>query len=414
MIKKLLATLTACVAGMSMCVFAACADEPTEEGTATLPSENQEGATPRPDETPDLTYIDMSGMTEEEAVAQYGYYVIDKDGSNSYSNGDEVHFGSYPQSLVVDGETLSLLAEKEGVVPGGEEQTDWTSYGYYDGGEIADYMWYKDVEADGQTFRGVYMTAYRGTDYKQSATQTAGGQHGATQELGVVCWYKWEPIKWTVISYSENTAYLICLDVLDCQPFQDVYTGDKTAGYTTAAGGNINDWSCSSLRTFLNGTFYNLAFNGKEQALVVETELDNAGSCHKKYGKELAATTDKIFLPAYMDLVNAEYGFTDTTSFHLQSSVGEENLNNPGIEVVAQAMARRRGGTDYGLAQGANYSTTCISSTGHYAAMYGLRSAGDTNCVSSVNKYGDITATGELYAYTVSGVVPALCINIGK
>lgn len=353
-------------------------------------------------EKQDPTYIDMSGMTEEAAIAEYGYYVIDKDENSRYSAGDELHFGSYPSKLVDDAQILSAL-NADLTVPTAEEANGWVSYGFYDGGKVADYAWYKDAEYGGRNYRAVYLSKYRGVNYSEAAAEEASGQHAATQALNEVCWYSYETLAWRILSYSENIAYISCLDVIDYMPFK-----------ATPSGGTDNDWSQSDMRSWLNGEFLALAFPAAQSALISETELDNASSCYLKYGDGLPSTTDKIFLMSYKDMINADYGFTSTTSFHLQSSQGMENLNNSSIETVAQAMYRRRGATAYALALATEYSVTCLSDRGNYAAMFASRSAGSkSTTISSVDKYGDLSATN-LSVYTVTGVSPALNIKIGK
>lgn len=357
-------------------------------------------------ETPrvDNTYIDMSGMGEDAALQEYGYYVIDKDGDDHYSVGDLIKFGSYPYSVVEDEATLAAL--NEGVEkPTSSDFKGWTSYGFYDGGEQADYAFYRDVESGGEKYRAVYLTKYRGMDSSSSASTIGSGQHGGAQALNEVYWYKYETLTWRILSYSENVAYLTCLDIVDYMPYRA----------TESADGSDNDWASSDIRAWLNDGFLTRAFTSAQAAIICETTLDNETTCYKEaYGAGHGSTTDKIFLMSYKDMINTDYGFPTRTAFTIQADLGEESLNDASIEIVAQSLYRRRGATDYSLSLATEYSTMCLSELGNFASMYAARSAGNkTNVVTSVNKYGNLEYT-ELKTTTVTGVVPALNIRIGK
>lgn len=364
------------------------------------------GCGSNPEEHPreDNTYIDMSGMTESAALSEYGYYVIDADGDGYYSVGDMIKFGSYPCSLVEDETTLAAL--NEGVSkPSASNLNGWTSYKFYDNGVQADYAFYRDAEINNTTYRAVYLTKYRGVDSSSPAGTTGSGQHGGAQTLNTVCWYKYETLNWRILSYSENVAYVSCLDIVDYMPYRA----------TPSMDGSDNDWEKSDVRSWLNGEFAARAFTSSQTALICDTTLDNVNTCYKaSYGEGHGDTTDKIFLMSYRDLVNTAYGFTTRTSFSIQADLGEASLNDSSIEIVAQSMYRRRGATAYSLSLATEYSTMCLSDLGRYASMYATRSAGSqTNTISSVNKYGNLEFNN-LSTTSVTGVVPALNIRIGK
>lgn len=352
----------------------------------------------------DDTYIDMSGMTEEAALAEYGYYVTDTDGDGHYSVGDMIKFGSYPCSLVKDETTLAAL--NEGVSePSASNLNGWTSYNFYDNGAQADYAFYREAEVGNTKYRGVYLTKYRGVDSSSPANTTGSGQHGGAQALNTVCWYEYETLSWRILSYSDNVAYISCLDIVDYMPYRATLSSD----------GSDNDWAKSDIRTWLNGDFTDQAFTSAQLALICDTTLDNANTCYKEsYGVGHDDTTDKVFLMSHRDLINTEYGFTTRTSFSIQADLGEASLNDSSIEIVAQSMYRRRGATDYSLSLATEYSTMCLSDLGRFASMYATRSAGSkSNTISSVNKYGNLEFNN-LSTTSVTGVVPALNIRIGK
>ena len=74
----------------------------------------------------------------------------DKGTTFTYSQGDIIGLGSYPQTEVTDATLKSKLTNKAG-------STDtWTSYNYYKNGKQSDFMKYTDIELDGVKYRGVY------------------------------------------------------------------------------------------------------------------------------------------------------------------------------------------------------------------------------------------------------------------
>ena len=60
-----------------------------------------------------------------------------------------------------------------------------------------------------------------------------------------------EPIKWRVLSVNGNDAFLLADQNLDAKPYNN-----KRANVT---------WATCTLRTWLNGTFLNMAFTSAEQ-----------------------------------------------------------------------------------------------------------------------------------------------------
>ena len=79
-----------------------------------------------------------------------------------------------------------------------------------------------------------------------------------------------EEIEWIVLAVDGDKALIISKVILEGQPYDDADTN------TT--------WKKCSLRTWLNGTFYNSAFSSAHQKIIISTQLsDNS-------------TTDKVFL----------------------------------------------------------------------------------------------------------------------
>jgi hypothetical protein len=86
---------------------------------------------------------------------------------------------------------------------------------------------------------------------------------------------------WRVLDVQDDRALVITEEVIE----QRTYNTEEKSGTT---------WETCSLRTYLNGDFYN-RFSAKEQELIIETTLENLDNTwdDTRGGN---ATTDKIFL----------------------------------------------------------------------------------------------------------------------
>lgn len=125
-------------------------------------------------------------------------------------------------------------------------------------------------------------------------------------------YYKYEPIKWRVLSTDGSKALLLADTVLDVKQYNET-----TEPYYSLEGETL--WEVSSLRNWLNGygkkyasdNFINTAFSEKEQERILVTKLDNEDK-----GND---TDDKIFLVTSDDLCNAAYGFAENDKLSRQA-----------------------------------------------------------------------------------------------
>lgn len=346
----------------------------TPTPTADIPDGGEDGGDDAEPAGTDSAFTDMSGMTVREAVEAYGFYVTDADGSGSYTAGDTVCFGSYPQAMVTEEGTLAALAEKAGVLPTASSAGDWTSYRWYDGGEEADYAFYRDVTVDGERYRGVYLL-----DYRPYYAKLAAGADGSYMDdnglaLGTVYWYRYDPIVWTVLTFdgTDGTVLLASQYSLDAQPFQALYEYTED-GEVVIPGTEtpINDWEASTVRSFLNGDFLSLAFSDYERTLIRRVTVDNRTTgfaADAPYQQGQNDTDDKVFLLSCAEVQNRDYGYS------------------------SKGASRIRSYTDYAASQGLRSSSQSSSADGEAAAGYLLRSAGaQSNYTAIVNKMGSVS-----------------------
>lgn len=92
-----------------------------------------------------------------------------------------------------------------------------------------------------------------------------------------------EPIEWTVLAVdsTNNRALLIAKKVLDCQKYNSTST-------------NVT-WETCSLRTWLNSTFFNAAFDSTEQGRIPLSHIENPSN--PTYGTSGGNATDDCVFP---------------------------------------------------------------------------------------------------------------------
>ena len=342
-------------------------------------------------------YVNFSGMTVAQAIAEYGYCVEDKDGSNTYSTGDAVYFGSYPQNKVEDAAVLSSLEQQVGDVG------EWTAYDYYSEGQVSDYMLYKDVTLNGNKYRGVYLRNYR--PYYSGLNAGADRSYIDDEgfDLETIYWFEYSPVQWKVLEYKNGNMFLASKYSIDAQPYQDTYEISGGNYVIPDTSENVNNWKNSSLRTFLNETFFNAAFSEAQQALIQNVTLDNSTTGYagnSAYQANQQNTQDRVYLLSYADVNNTGYGYS------------------------AKGSSRVRSYTDYSTVQGLRTSSESSTEDGEPASFYTLRSAGSTSYgICGVTKSGSVSYnTSAMSDESVDGaaingdlgVLPALNIRVGK
>ena len=106
-----------------------------------------------------------------------------------------------------------------------------------------------------------------------------------------------EPIKWRVLSVNGNDAFLLADQNLDCYPY--CHWEDSVT------------WETSSIRTWLNDSFFNAAFNSNEKSAIKLSNVINEDYKDTDGGNN---TQDRIFLLSMSEAENEKYGFVNDLS----------------------------------------------------------------------------------------------------
>ena len=254
-----------------------------------------------------------------------------------------VYFGSYPQTEVI-GDALT-----EGIIG-------------------ADYNSNGDAWVNGTKYRRI-------SDYDSDF------------EKNVYRYFKWERIKWRVLENNGSMLFVVADQGLDCKDYNEADTSIT--------------WENCTLRTWLNGTFYNTAFSSSEQDAIVQQTVVNDDN--PKYGTAGGNNTqDNVYLLSIEEVTNPEYGFCE----------------DYGVDSASRWMQP----SDYTHAmRHGDYTDE------EYGCWWWLRSPGSTtdhalyvnarNLSSSDRQHGNIKMSGfrvtNVYKYDV-GIMPALQINLSS
>ena len=278
---------------------------------------------------------------------------------------DTILFGSYPQTEVTDSSLKTALDSLAGTT-----STGWTSYGYYISGTASGYMRYIDIKLDGEKYRGVYFDSYRSNYPDHSSSVKDTYQDDNDYVSGKIYWFKYEPISWTILTQESGKALILCDMIIDSQDF-DYENGTYS-----------NNYERSTIRSWLNDTFYNTAFNESQKEIILTTTVDNSakstGSDSNPY--VCGDTNDDIFLLSYAEVAK----YLSTNELRIKKT------------------------TDYAKSQNACTGTTSLYFGNGY---WWLRSPSPH--LNNYEYYVDFD--GSLYTYkayyTLVGIVPALQIQ---
>lgn len=176
-----------------------------------------------------------------------------------------------------------------------------------------------------------------------------------------------EDIEWIVLKKEGSNVFVISKYALDCQPYNS-FKADVT-------------WETCTLRTWLNGTFLNIAFNSDESGIILTTNV--SADKNPEYDTPAGIDTqDKIFL---LSITEAENYFQND----------EDRKCVP---------------TEYAVNQGC-YASEYDKVDGASACEWRLRSPGEESTYAAYVLYDGSVVNDGTHECNEIGVRPALWIN---
>jgi hypothetical protein len=252
----------------------------------------------------------------------------------TYATGDIITYGSYPQTKVTSASLISAL----------NAQTLQTN-------NIVNY--------EGSKYKRVYFT---------NATNPNKAINGYYKNT--VYWFKFEPIKWRILSNTNGELFVMAVKILESRVYQ-------SSAYTNVT------WKICTLRNWLNNDFYNTAFNSSERAKIETSTVVNTGANGENN------TNDKLFLLSYEDTVNTAYGFS----------------SDSGADSARQAQ-----GTDYAKSNGL-YVYTYVNSIPVYSNWWLRSTRSNSSIALNVDDIGIVSDDDNEASLEMIGVRPAFNIN---
>lgn len=206
-----------------------------------------------------------------------------------------------------------------------------------------------------------------------------GKKYRKIEKDGKTRYFKWERIKWKVLSNDGSTLFVVADKGLDCRKNES----------------KIKTWENSTIRSWLNKDFYSIAFSAKEQEAIIEQNVVNEKNPYYP-SVDGNNTKDKIYLLSLGEVTNPSYGFC---------GVGERAGERETIcRTVYPSDYTNAVGTELRKKEGS--CSWLLRTTGLNSGMYTTVYYG-----GFVNNYGEFT--GEINE-SYYACVPALHINLAS
>ena len=227
-----------------------------------------------PEEVTTSTYYDDTERTcylYRVPVGEVSIYVYNGETPIVSDDGKTLTYGLYPQTHVNDTGVLNALNALTTPEANG---------------------WYK--------YLGHYYCKYTSTPTYVDLTFSDGTSLSSNKEY----WFLCEPIVWNIVKTNGSQRLLTTQKIIDARIWGEYWNKENEDGKY------CNNYAISSIRSFLNDGFYNLAFMLNASG-IIETEVDNSGAQTDEPTTKYACenTNDKIFLFSYAEYQSEDYGY---------------------------------------------------------------------------------------------------------
>ncbi len=128
--------------------------------------------------------------------------------------------------------------------------------------------------------------------------------------------FEYSPIQWQVMAVDKDRIYVLSSKILDNRQYHNLDSGVT--------------WAGCALRTWLNNSFYNLAFSNSEKENIITTHLINNNYKGISGGTD---TYDKVWLPSFDEYSNKSCGIDKASGTNYSSNQSFDVwTRSPGIK----------------------------------------------------------------------------------
>lgn len=244
----------------------------------------------------------------------------------------KIYFGSYPQSLVSDPDTLAILNDRYDPL----YNKDKVDYGYFEMDKKEPLMSYIDIDYDDNPFNGYEYRCIIFYYYRPVYTPSFSSKYNSYQDdnsyfVENIYWFKYEKIEWNILEEDEKSYTLISNLILDSQDYYYKLSNEVVEDEEEI---HVNNYSSSNIRKWLNETFYNQAFKVLEKDIFIDMEIDNSlSSTGDRYNDYICDNTnDKLSILSITDL-NKYYPLNDDINYEKRYATSTDYANSQGLYV---------------------------------------------------------------------------------
>lgn len=184
-----------------------------------------------------------------------------------------VYLGTYPQSLVADKELINNLNSLSNST---KYNKTWVNYQKSKPNSYINYnyMQYIDIDLDNDDvfdYRGVKIEAYRDIEGKYTTNLNYTYQYNNGYRISSISnpniyWFKFEPIKWEILSIDNDVTFIFSNLILDNQ----YYYRESTAGSFEHNGGvgYASDYELSDIKIWFNSFGNDISLNESHNNMI--------------------------------------------------------------------------------------------------------------------------------------------------
>lgn len=184
----------------------------------------------------------------EEEITDFNIFTDDANDGEPVFEGKICKFGSYPQRRVLDQSVLSVFEMEE--LPTMSSPNGWEVLYRMKSGNP--YTWYKDKVIGDKKYRAVYFLKFRDVFTSRASDISPSVQRTYNYLPRRIYVFSHDSIEWNIVQQNHGSAVILSSIGLESREFHNKW--DEGV-----------EWEDSSLRQWMNGEMYDVAFSPAEK-----------------------------------------------------------------------------------------------------------------------------------------------------